>query len=109
MLRYSALSWKPVSSKISCLLLSVSQSPKPSGHANASKPPMKKQRRQQEHTAITAPAAPAFRLPKALEKQGEALLEQQMWCWGCDVRRQEGNLLLAYGCERRASPDSRYH
>jgi hypothetical protein len=32
-----------------------------------------------------------------------------MWCWGCDIRRQEGNLLLAYGCERRGSPDPRYH
>jgi len=32
-----------------------------------------------------------------------------MWCWGCDVRRQEGNLLLAYGCERYPSPDPRFH
>jgi hypothetical protein len=70
---------------------------------------MRKQRRQQEHAAITSPTAPAFRLPKAVEKRGEALLDQQMWCWGCDVRRQEGNLLLAYGCERRGSPDPRYH
>ena len=28
------------------------------------------------------------------------LMNQQCWCWGCDVRRCEGNLLLAYGCER---------
>lgn len=54
-------------------------------------------------------AAPVFRLPKAVEKQGEALLEQQMWCWGGDVRRQEGNLLLAYGCERRSAPNPRFH
>ena len=32
-----------------------------------------------------------------------------MWCWGCDVRRQAGNLLLAYGCERRPAPDPRFH
>jgi hypothetical protein len=32
-----------------------------------------------------------------------------MWCWGCDVRRAEGNLLLAYGFEKRASPNPRYH
>ncbi|NJO82690.1 MAG: hypothetical protein HC828_07605 [Blastochloris sp.] len=32
-----------------------------------------------------------------------------MWCWGCDVRRQEGNLLLTYGCERYPSPDPRFH
>jgi len=69
---------------------------------------MGKQRRQ-KHAARTTSAALAFRLPKAVEKQGEALLDQQMWCWGCDVRRQAGNLLLAYGCERRPSPDPRFH
>ncbi len=69
---------------------------------------MGKQRRQ-EHAARTTSAAPSFRLPKAVERQGEALLEQQMWCWGCDVRRQEGNLLLTYGCERYPSPDPRFH
>lgn len=51
----------------------------------------------------------AFRLPPALIKQGEALLEQQMWCWGCDVRRKSGNLLLEYGFEQRTSPQPRYH
>lgn len=70
---------------------------------------MKKQRRQKKHAVVTPPTVPAFRLPKALEKWGEALLEQQMWCWGCDVRRQEGNLLLAYGCEQHPSPDPRFH
>jgi hypothetical protein len=69
---------------------------------------MGKQRRQQQ-TARTTLAAPVFRLPKVVEKQGAALLDQQMWCWGCDVRRQAGNLLLAYGGERRPSPDPRYH
>lgn len=38
-----------------------------------------------------------------------ALLDQQMWCWGCDVRRTQGNLLLAYGAEKRPSPAARYH
>jgi hypothetical protein len=32
-----------------------------------------------------------------------------MWCWGCDVRRTQGNLLLAYGAEKRPSPDARFH
>jgi hypothetical protein len=26
-----------------------------------------------------------------------ALLDQQMWCWGCDIRRPEGNVLLQFG------------
>ncbi|MCA9887114.1 MAG: hypothetical protein KC546_02030 [Anaerolineae bacterium] len=32
-----------------------------------------------------------------------------MWCWGCDVRRAAGNLLLAYGAEKRPSSNPRYH
>ena len=27
-------------------------------------------------------------------------MEQQLWCWGRDVERPEGNLLMAYGFER---------
>lgn len=27
-----------------------------------------------------------------------------MWCWGCDIRREAGNLLLAYGFQKRAAP-----
>ena len=30
-----------------------------------------------------------------------------MWCWGCDVRASTGNLLVAYGFERRPSTDPR--
>lgn len=37
----------------------------------------------------------------------ELLFDQQMWCWGCDVRRGAGNLLLAYGGERLPSPEPR--
>lgn len=37
------------------------------------------------------------------------LFDQQLWCWGCDVRRPMGNLLLAYGAEKRSAPDPRYH
>ncbi len=32
-----------------------------------------------------------------------------MWCWGCDVRRAAGNLLLAYGAKKRPSPDPHFH
>ena len=47
-------------------------------------------------------------MPRAIAKRAEALLEQQMWCWGCDVRRKEGNLLTAYGCERDPAPEPRF-
>lgn len=32
-------------------------------------------------------------------------MHQQCWCWGCDIRRPEGNLLLAYGFQRRRPPE----
>ena len=35
---------------------------------------------------------------------GRMLFDQQMWCWGQDVRREGGNALLLYGLERDAPP-----
>ncbi|MCE7948385.1 MAG: hypothetical protein DYG88_13255 [Chloroflexi bacterium CFX4] len=32
------------------------------------------------------------------------LLDQQLWCWGCDIRRAAGNLLLAYGFLKLKAP-----
>ncbi|MEZ2346381.1 hypothetical protein [Terriglobus sp. RCC_193] len=40
-------------------------------------------------------------LPQVL-RRGSALLHQQCWLWGCDIRRSEGNLLLTYGFARQA-------
>lgn len=37
------------------------------------------------------------------------LIDQQMWCWGCDVRRTDGNFLLLYGAQKRPSPNPRYN
>ncbi|MGQ9889801.1 MAG: hypothetical protein ACUVSX_15145 [Aggregatilineales bacterium] len=44
-----------------------------------------------------------------LKLRAAALLDQQMWCWGCDVRRSAGNLLLAYGAQKRPAPEPRLH
>jgi hypothetical protein len=44
-------------------------------------------------------------LPPEVERRGAALLDQQMWCWGQDVRRPEGNALLRYGLERHPPPE----
>jgi len=33
------------------------------------------------------------------------LLDQQMWYFGCDIRRKEGNALLEYGFERQRPPE----
>jgi hypothetical protein len=39
-------------------------------------------------------------IPAKLLRRGCLLLNQQCWLWGQDVRRAEGNLLLAHGFER---------
>jgi hypothetical protein len=38
------------------------------------------------------------------QEAGAILFDQQMWCWGRDIRRPEGNALLLYGLERDAPP-----
>lgn len=50
---------------------------------------------------------PRALLPAALVRRGQALLHQQCWCWGCDIRRPEGNLLLARGFSRERPADAR--
>lgn len=39
-----------------------------------------------------------------VRNQGTVLLNQQIWCWGQDIRHREGNLLLAYGFHRHRPP-----
>lgn len=36
---------------------------------------------------------------------GSDLLNQQMWCWGSDIRRPAGNLLRDYGFIKHAAPE----
>ena len=45
-------------------------------------------------------AIPSWKIPNYARKQGQKLIHQQCWCWGCDIRRSEGNLLLQYGFQR---------
>lgn len=50
-----------------------------------------------------------LRIPADIQRIAVPLIDQQMWCWGCDVRRAQGNLLVAYGAHKRPSADDRYH
>jgi hypothetical protein len=43
-------------------------------------------------------------LPEPIRRRGAELLHLQCWLWGCDIRRAEGNLLLAYGFSRQRPP-----
>jgi hypothetical protein len=57
---------------------------------------------------IAGTAPNAGNLTSELAHIGAALLHQQCWCWGCDLRRPEGNLLLQYGFERSRPPRRDY-
>jgi hypothetical protein len=50
------------------------------------------------------PSSP-FCLPPEIKKQGAKLFDQQMWCWGYDIRATEGNILLQYGFSRQRLPE----
>ncbi len=45
---------------------------------------------------------PSIPLEQAID-----LLSQQVWCWGRDILRPEGNFLLGIGFQRTASPANR--
>ena len=44
-------------------------------------------------------------IPTKLQRRGCMLLNQQCWLWGQDIRRKDGNVLLARGFERLRAPD----
>lgn len=44
---------------------------------------------------------------RELLKRGVALLSQQIWCWGRDILRPEGNFLLEIGFDRIKAPADR--
>ena len=39
-------------------------------------------------------------MPQTIRRVGEKLLAQQLWCWGRDIERADGNLLLHFGFQR---------
>ena|SRR5260370_37612109 len=50
-------------------------------------------------------ASPILCIPEDIEQLGTGLFLQQMWCWGQDIRHEEGNLLLDYGFTRERPPE----
>lgn len=44
-------------------------------------------------------------IPTATRRHGRVLFNQQLWLWGQDIRRPEGNALLTYGFERIRPPE----
>ncbi|CAN5900555.1 hypothetical protein BH23PLA1_BH23PLA1_03650 [soil metagenome] len=46
------------------------------------------------------PRRPMIEIPEPLRQKAARLLDQQMWCWGQDIRCPAGNALVRYGFER---------
>jgi len=44
-------------------------------------------------------------IPNATRRIGRILFNQQLWLWGQDIRRPEGNALITYGFERSRPPE----
>ncbi len=44
-------------------------------------------------------------IPTDVRRRGRILLNQQLWLWGQDIRRPEGNALIAYGFARSTPPE----
>ncbi len=43
-----------------------------------------------------------------VRKIGTTLFDQQLWCWGQDIRRTKGNALLAYGFTKHRPPEGKH-
>ncbi|HUO07791.1 MAG TPA: hypothetical protein VM008_05800 [Phycisphaerae bacterium] len=54
--------------------------------------------------SVESPWAPTPLLSRERRRMGRVLLHQQCWLFGCDIRRKEGNLLLAVGFDRHRPP-----
>jgi hypothetical protein len=46
-----------------------------------------------------------FRLSGQERRFADALVHQQFWCFGADIRWPDGNLLVELGCERHRPPE----
>src|SRR4051812_22267139 len=52
----------------------------------------------------SAISAPGCALSRETRRLAARLLDLQLWCWGRDIARREGNALLAHGFARHPPP-----
>jgi len=68
-----------------------------------------RRRRMQDHERCAKRASPAVRrgwcCPRSVQSFGKRLLGQQLWCWGRDIARPQGNLLIEFGFRRHRARD----
>lgn len=61
--------------------------------------------RRRPDSPVQRPAGWESPIPDEMTELGAGLLDQQFWCWGCDIRFAPINLLLEYGFTRYRSSD----
>jgi hypothetical protein len=67
-------------------------------------------RRMQDHERCAKQASSAavrrgWCFPQSVQSFGKRLLGQQLWCWGRDIARPQGNLLVEFGFRRHRAND----
>lgn len=55
--------------------------------------------------AQTAGSTQGLEITAEIRRLGRDILNQQMWCWGSDIRRSAGNLLRDHGFTKHAAPE----
>lgn len=69
---------------------------------------MKSTRKRHSTPSTPPPAARSLLcVPAEVRHRGTPLLNLQGWCWGRDICRAQGNLLLAHGFERHRPPQGK--
>jgi len=59
---------------------------------------------QRFHLEEKAPLSPTA-AERRKRRSAAVLLDQQMWCWGQDIERKDGNLLLQFGFRKVRPPE----
>ena len=65
---------------------------------------MRKNMNQQHLTDKNKTQTRRLMMPREARYVGRKLLTQQCWCWGQDIKREAGNVLLQYGFSRQRPP-----
>lgn len=64
-------------------------------------------KRHSRPSTLSSAARSLLCVPSDVRRRGTPLLNLQGWCWGRDICRAQGNLLLAHGFERHRPPEGK--
>ncbi|QDT36914.1 hypothetical protein [Stratiformator vulcanicus] len=58
-------------------------------------------KRRRSGSGRSKPSAEQQLFTTTQQREAAEVFDLQMWCWGCDIKRKEGNLLAEFGLTRR--------